>query len=123
MFDEEFCQIFATNRSPVLLFGFRLSDAKLESRLRSSDGDGKDVVLVSVTVCRAFCNVIIADRVIFAFLQLCVFAEGTRYTKEKHEANLIYARENGLPELKHLLLPRTKGFTFLMKQLKDSSNE
>ncbi|XP_065838340.1 1-acyl-sn-glycerol-3-phosphate acyltransferase gamma-like [Oscarella lobularis] len=51
---------------------------------------------------------------------LCVFAEGTRYTKEKHEANLIYARENGLPELKHLLLPRTKGFTFLMKQLKDS---
>lgn len=47
----------------------------------------------------------------FFFYQLLLFAEGTRYTEEKHEASLAFAREKGLPQLKHHLTPRTKGFT------------
>lgn len=39
-----------------------------------------------------------------------MFAEGTRFTKEKHEASLAFAREKGLPELRQHLTPRTKGF-------------
>ncbi|XP_050309235.1 1-acyl-sn-glycerol-3-phosphate acyltransferase gamma-like isoform X2 [Anthonomus grandis grandis] len=41
---------------------------------------------------------------------LLLFPEGTRFTPNKHETSLKYARENNLPELKHHLLPRTKGF-------------
>jgi lysophosphatidic acid acyltransferase/lysophosphatidylinositol acyltransferase len=40
-----------------------------------------------------------------------LFAEGTRFTEEKHEASLIFAKEKNLPLLKHHLTPRTKGFT------------
>jgi len=38
-------------------------------------------------------------------------AEGTRFTAEKHEASKNFAKEKGLPILKHHLTPRTKGFT------------
>ena len=38
------------------------------------------------------------------------FLEGTRYTPAKYERSLAFARRQGLPEFKHLLLPRTKGF-------------
>lgn len=41
---------------------------------------------------------------------LLLFPEGTRYTPKKHQISLEYARKNNLPELKHHLLPRTKGF-------------
>lgn len=39
-----------------------------------------------------------------------LFAEGTRFTKEKHESSVKYSKERGLPELKYHLQPRTKGF-------------
>lgn len=41
---------------------------------------------------------------------MLLFPEGTRFTPEKHQASLKFAREKGLPELKHHLTPRTKGF-------------
>jgi len=39
-----------------------------------------------------------------------LYAEGTRFTKEKQEASIKFARSKGLPELKEHLLPRTNGF-------------
>jgi lysophosphatidic acid acyltransferase/lysophosphatidylinositol acyltransferase len=45
------------------------------------------------------------------FVQMLLYAEGTRFTKEKHEASIKFAQTKGLPELKEHLLPRTKGFT------------
>lgn len=47
-----------------------------------------------------------------------MFAEGTRFTKEKHAASMLVAREKGLDELKHLLLPRTRGFVGGLQHLK-----
>ena len=47
--------------------------------------------------------------------QLIVFCEGTRFTKEKHEASVEFARRNGHHPLKHHLLPRTKGFHVLSR--------
>lgn len=41
---------------------------------------------------------------------LLLYPEGTRFTKEKHKASLEFAKQNNLPELKHHLVPRTKGF-------------
>jgi lysophosphatidic acid acyltransferase / lysophosphatidylinositol acyltransferase len=44
-----------------------------------------------------------------------MFCEGTRFTKNKWEASMKVAREKGLKELKHHLLPRTKGFSLLAR--------
>ncbi|GLV40868.1 1-Acylglycerol-3-phosphate O-acyltransferase 4 [Carabus blaptoides fortunei] len=41
---------------------------------------------------------------------LVLYPEGTRFTKAKHEIAIKYAEQNGLPQLKHHLNPRTKGF-------------
>lgn len=51
-----------------------------------------------------------------------MFAEGTRFTEEKHQKSLEFARKNGLPELKHHLLPRTKGFNIILREVKDHGN-
>ncbi|KAG8333517.1 1-acyl-sn-glycerol-3-phosphate acyltransferase gamma [Homalodisca vitripennis] len=48
---------------------------------------------------------------------ICVL-EGTRFTEEKHEASLAFAREKGLPQLKQHLTPRTKGFTCSVPHLR-----
>lgn len=50
--------------------------------------------------------------------QLLLNAEGTRFTEKKHEASIQFARERGMTELKHHLIPRTKGFTASLKPLK-----
>lgn len=42
---------------------------------------------------------------------MLLYAEGTRFTKEKQEASVKFAQSKGLPELKEHLLPRTKGFS------------
>ncbi|XP_054753042.1 1-acyl-sn-glycerol-3-phosphate acyltransferase delta-like [Lytechinus pictus] len=47
-----------------------------------------------------------------------IFCEGTRYTKEKYEKSQAFARENGLPGLKHHLVPRTKGFNLCIEAFK-----
>ncbi|GLV44600.1 1-Acylglycerol-3-phosphate O-acyltransferase 3 [Carabus blaptoides fortunei] len=41
---------------------------------------------------------------------LLLFPEGTRYTPNKHEVSVKYARERGLPVFKHHLTPRVNGF-------------
>lgn len=50
---------------------------------------------------------------------LLLFCEGTRFTEEKHEESMAVARKKGLPELKHHLLPRTKGFVLTMRGIED----
>ncbi|XP_071455483.1 1-acyl-sn-glycerol-3-phosphate acyltransferase gamma-like isoform X2 [Hetaerina americana] len=50
---------------------------------------------------------------------LLLYAEGTRFTPEKHKASLEFAKEKGLPELKHHLTPRTKGFVCSVPYLKE----
>lgn len=49
---------------------------------------------------------------------LLLNAEGTRFTPKKHEASVKFARERGLKELKHHLIPRTKGFTASLPSLR-----
>lgn len=51
-----------------------------------------------------------------------MFCEGTRFTKRKHEESMRVAKEKGLPELKHHLLPRTKGFSLLARGAADRRN-
>ncbi|UJR16396.1 hypothetical protein I4U23_003299 [Adineta vaga] len=48
---------------------------------------------------------------------LFLSCEGTRYTNEKRLDSMKVAREKGLPELKHHILPRTKGFALLIRGL------
>lgn len=50
---------------------------------------------------------------------LLLNAEGTRFTEQKHEASIKFARERGMTELKHHLIPRTKGFTASLPVLKE----
>lgn len=45
-------------------------------------------------------------------------AEGTRFTPLKLEASQKFAREKGLPVLKHHLTPRTKGFVESIKHMR-----
>ncbi|CAF1314506.1 unnamed protein product [Adineta steineri] len=48
---------------------------------------------------------------------LFLSCEGTRYTEEKRLESMKIAREKGLPELQHHILPRTKGFVLIIKGL------
>ncbi|KAJ7363652.1 hypothetical protein OS493_009814 [Desmophyllum pertusum] len=50
---------------------------------------------------------------------MVIFAEGTRLTEAKLQASVEYARSNGLPELKHHLLPRSRGFSMTVQYFKD----
>lgn len=50
---------------------------------------------------------------------LLLNAEGTRFTKTKHEASVKFAQERGMTVLKHHLIPRTKGFTSSLSVLKE----
>ena len=47
------------------------------------------------------------------------FAEGTRFTTAKHARSLEYAKENGKPLFRHVLLPRTKGVVATLEGLSD----
>ncbi|CAF4595999.1 unnamed protein product [Rotaria sp. Silwood2] len=49
------------------------------------------------------------------FFNLMLSCEGTRFTEKKRLISMKVAREKGLPELKHHILPRTKGFTLLIQ--------
>jgi lysophosphatidic acid acyltransferase/lysophosphatidylinositol acyltransferase len=53
------------------------------------------------------------------WVTLLIFCEGTRFTEAKHKASNEFAKKKGLTELKHHLLPRTKGFVLTMHGLKD----
>ncbi|CAF1646271.1 unnamed protein product [Adineta ricciae] len=49
------------------------------------------------------------------YFNFLLFCEGTRFTEKKRIASMKIAREKGLPELKHHILPRTKGITLLLQ--------
>jgi len=49
------------------------------------------------------------------YFTLFLSCEGTRYSNEKRLESMKIAREKGLPELQHHILPRTKGFVLIMK--------
>lgn len=51
---------------------------------------------------------------------LLLNAEGTRFTKTKHEASVKFAKERGMVPLKYHLIPRTKGFTVSVPFLKET---
>ncbi|CAN6459829.1 unnamed protein product [Victoria cruziana] len=53
-------------------------------------------------------------------LWLVVFPEGTDYTEQKCLRSQKFAKENGFPILKHVLLPKTKGFTTCLEVLRNS---
>jgi len=72
----------------------------------------KDKVILERDLCR------VAEYPSSVPVTLLLFCEGTRFTKEKHEASNAIARKKGIPELKHHLLPRTKGFVHSMRILK-----
>ena len=42
---------------------------------------------------------------------MIMFPEGTRFTPAKHEVSRAFATKAGLVPLRHLLIPRTKGFS------------
>lgn len=50
---------------------------------------------------------------------LLLMAEGTRFTKEKHEASTAFAKEKGLPVLLHHLTPRPRGFISSLPYLRE----
>lgn len=50
---------------------------------------------------------------------MLLFCEGTRFTETKHQLSMEVARKKGLPELKHHLLPRPKGFCMALNGFKD----
>lgn len=53
-------------------------------------------------------------------LWLAIFPEGTDYTEEKCRKSQKFAVDNGLPVLKNVLLPKTKGFSACLDILRDS---
>jgi len=50
---------------------------------------------------------------------MLLFCEGTRFTETKHQLSMEVARKKGMPELKHHLLPRPKGFCMALNGFKD----
>lgn len=53
------------------------------------------------------------------FLKLLMFCEGTRFSEQKLIESNKFAAKNNLPQLKHTLVPRTKGFVLTMEGIKE----
>ena len=51
--------------------------------------------------------------------QLVLFPEGTNITPETKKKSKVYGETNNLKPLKHLLHPRTTGFTYLAQQMRE----
>lgn len=64
----------------------------------------------------------VAELLTFPYpVTLTFFPEGTRFTTEKQKASAKFAEANGLTPLKHVLAPRTKGFTTLLPIIRGST--
>jgi lysophosphatidic acid acyltransferase / lysophosphatidylinositol acyltransferase len=50
-------------------------------------------------------------------------AEGTRFTKEKHEASIAFAEKNNIKPFKHHLIPRARGFITCVPILKENQDK
>jgi len=48
------------------------------------------------------------------------FVEGSRLTEKKLSEGQYFSRERGLPVMKNLLVPRTKGFVTCIQELRDT---
>ena len=48
---------------------------------------------------------------------ILLFPEGTRFNEQKHLESVKFAEKSGLPVLRHHLTPRTKGFSFIVKNV------
>lgn len=46
---------------------------------------------------------------------LGLFAEGTRWTPEKHQASVEFALSRSIKPLKHHLIPKTRGFNYIIR--------
>ena len=51
---------------------------------------------------------------------MTLYAEGTRFTKAKHEAAEEIAKDKGYKPLKHHLQPRPTGFVTIIKKLREN---
>jgi len=47
--------------------------------------------------------------------------EGTRFAESKHKASVDFAKKHDLPQLNHVLLPRSKGFVATLSGLRKNS--
>lgn len=55
---------------------------------------------------------------------LLILPEGTRFTPEKHQASLTYAKEHNIPvNLKYHLVPRVKGFANSLRHLQSKRKQ
>lgn len=52
------------------------------------------------------------------WVTLLIFAEGTRFTKEKHQVSVEFAKSKGIQPFKHHLIPRAKGFIACVREFK-----
>jgi len=52
---------------------------------------------------------------------LLIFPEGTNLAKSTKEKSRQWAKKNGLVDMKHQLLPRSKGLQFCLKNLRDTT--
>jgi lysophosphatidic acid acyltransferase/lysophosphatidylinositol acyltransferase len=48
------------------------------------------------------------------------YLEGTRFTPQKHAESVAFCKERELPQLKHVLFPRVKGFLATVAELRGS---
>lgn len=55
-----------------------------------------------------------------AMLTVVADLEGTRFTPKKHQEALDFSKKRDLPQLDHVLLPRSKGFVAAVKELRGS---
>ena len=55
--------------------------------------------------------------------QIVLFPEGTNLTRETRTKSDAFAEKNNLPKLKHVLQPRTTGFSFLAEKMREGGKE
>eukprot|EP00049_Salpingoeca_infusionum_P019356 m.361505 g.361505 ORF g.361505 m.361505 type:complete len:370 (-) comp19648_c0_seq1:344-1453(-) len=53
---------------------------------------------------------------------LVLFAEGTRMTQKKFDASVEYCKREGITPFRHVMCPRTKGFTTALQHLHDHTD-
>ncbi|CCF43742.1 acyltransferase [Colletotrichum higginsianum] len=53
---------------------------------------------------------------------LISFSEATRFTQKKYEQSIVWCKESGRPQPKHLLYPRTKGFITTVQHLRKATH-
>lgn len=51
---------------------------------------------------------------------MLIFPEGTNVSDNGRRTSKAYAEKMGIPDLKHMLLPRTTGLAFCITQLRDT---